>query len=197
MRKIKITANQLIRLKESLEMETSDLNELGSEEWSMNKQGHFQRGMSEEPDPYEMADIVIRDIKLHPAYYEDRNKMYAFLDAITEKLIDEVESGGLPMRDYDQEMLDVDNAQLNENNIESKTMKQLKKTYPAPPPMQKPKKKFDITETPEFMAEKVQFKSLFKNKNIEPFRKELYKYIHSNKKNPKLVDKLLKMLYKP
>jgi sRNA-binding carbon storage regulator CsrA len=47
------------------------------------------------------------------------------------------------------------------------------------------------------MAEKTHFKSLFKNKNIESFRKELYKYIHSNKSNPKLVDKLLKLLYKP
>jgi hypothetical protein len=208
MKKIKLTESQLKVLQKKLQEDYEQIDELGKEEYSFDGD-KFKRGKSEGPDPYEMAQIVIKNIKLHPSYYKDRNKMYEFLDAITTMLVDEVESGGLDKVDYDSEMLNIDRPQLNEaqNELkkifekfmvnENKTMEQLEKTYPAPPPQPEPKKKFDITETPEFMAEKTHFKSLFKNKNIESFRKELYKYIHSNKSNPKLVDKLLKLLYKP
>lgn len=95
--------------------EYMDMNELGKEDYSMNMRGNIQPGKSKGPSPLEMADIVIKNIKLHPSFYNDREKMYAFLDAITNKLVDEVESGGLQPVDYDQEMLDIKPSSLNEN----------------------------------------------------------------------------------
>lgn len=91
-----------------------DMNELGKEEYSMNMGGRMQPGMSKGPSPEEMADIVISQIQLHPSYYKNRDKMYAFLDAITNKLIEEVESGGLKPIDYNKEMTKIEPSSLNE-----------------------------------------------------------------------------------
>jgi hypothetical protein len=213
MKKIKITETQLQNLQKKLEEDSMQMDELGKEEYSFDS-GKFKRGESEGPSPYEMADIVIKQIKLHPSFYSDREKMYEFLDAITTKLVDEVESGGLEKRDYDKEMTTVDMPQLNEAQKEmqmvfkklalneqvaqdSKQMEQLNKTYPVPEPQPATDKKTTNVESPDLLADRENFKSFFPSKNIEGFRVPLYKYIYSNQNNPELCKKLLKLLYKP
>jgi len=218
MKKIKLTERQLIKLQRKLQEEYMQVDELGKEEYSFDD-GNFKRGKTDGPSPYEMAEIVVKNMKLHPSYYEDRDKMYAFLDAITNKLIDDVESGGLEKRDYDDEMMNIEKPQLNEQPAntsttqtanqaakpaavpqqQSKTIQQIAKTYPTPPPQPEAKtevKKGPNVESPELLADKENFKSYFPGKNIEGFRVPLYKYVYANKNNPQLSSKLLKLLYK-
>ncbi len=221
MKKIKLTETQLKKLQQKLQEEYMQVNELGKEEYSYDG-GNFTPGQSKGPSPNKMAKIVINNIKLHPSYYKDREKMYAFLDAITNMLVDEVEAGGLKKRDYDSEMLNVDEPQLNERrklneqpasvgtqttksgtqknqNATSKIMQQISKTYPTPPQSaneQETKKGPDV-DSPDLLADRKNFKSFFPGINVETFRVGLYKYIYSNKNNPKLIDRLLKILYKP
>jgi hypothetical protein len=216
MKKIKLTELQLNKLHKRLQEEYMQMDELGSEEYSYDGD-KFRRGKSKAPSPYEMAKTVIDNIKLHPAYYEDREKMYAFLDAITNMLVDEVEAGGLKKRNYDDEMLDITPQKLNEQPVAStnqtvqqpnqnqpqasKTMQQINKTYPVPPPQPEPiqkkeEKRGPNVDSPELLADKENFKSYFPGKNIENFRVPLYKYVYANKNNPQLSAKLLKLLYK-
>jgi hypothetical protein len=213
MKKIKLTESQLKVLQKKLQEDYEQIDELGKEEYSFDGD-KFKRGKSEGPDPYEMAQIVIKNIKLHPSYYKDRNKMYEFLDAITTMLVDEVESGGLDKVNYDDEMLTIDRPQLNEGQKEmqkifkkiamneqaaqlTKTMQQLNKTYPIPPPQPKQLNQTEPKESPELLADKKNFKSFFQGNSIENFRAPLYRYIHANRKNPQLINKLLNMLYRP
>jgi hypothetical protein len=203
MKKIKVTEQQLIKLQETIQSEYSDINELGKEDYP-----------SETPSPRSMAKIALRQIKLHPSFYEDRDKMYEFLEAFTELLERDVERGGLKKIDYDKEMLTINDPQLNEGQKElkriyerfgiseqmqnQKAIDQLGKTYPAPPPQpQVEQPKQADMETTDIISDKENFKSYFPNKNIEYFRVGLYKYLHANRNNNKLVDKLLKMLFKP
>lgn len=214
MKKIKITEEQLIKLQESIESEYSDINELGKEEYSTDDEGKFMMGKSEGPSPRKMAKIALRQIKLHPSFYENRDKMYEFLEAFTQLLEMDVERGGLKKRDYDKEMLQIDNPQLNEAQKElkrvyqkfamseqmqnQKAIEQLNKTYPVPEPQpQVEQPKQADMETSDIASDKENFKSYFPNKNNEYFRVGLYKYLHDNRNNKKLVNKLLKMLYKP
>jgi hypothetical protein len=120
-----LTELQLKKLQKRLQEEYAQMDELGKEDYSYEG-GKLMPGQSMEPSPYKMAKIVINNIKLHPAYYEDREKMYAFLDAITNMLVDEVEAGGLKRRDYDAEMLNVDRPQLNEQPAQTHQMNQAK-----------------------------------------------------------------------
>jgi hypothetical protein len=93
---------------------------------------------------------------------------------------------------------------LNEVNLDNSTennqkvMDQLNKTYPAPAPqpIETKDEKIDI-ENMSISSERTNFKSFFPNKNIEYFRVGLYKYIYANKNNTDLINKLLKILYKP
>ena len=214
MKKIKLTEEQLHKLQRKLQEEYMQMDELGKEEYSYEG-GRLTPGQSKGPSPHKMAQIVINNMKLHPSYYEDREKMYAFLDAITNMLVDEVEAGGLKKRDYDSEMLGIDEPQLNEQQVgipqtkpakqpnqntqQSKTLQQINKTYPIPETVQTPQteKKQPNVESPELLADKQNFKSFFQGKNIENFRVPLYKYLYANKNNPQLVNKLLKILFKP
>lgn len=120
MKKIQITEEQLKILQENVSDEYLQMNELGSEEYSFGSSGEVVPGKSEGPSPEEMAEIAIGQIKLHPSFYEDRDKMYDFLSAFTQKLEDEVSSGGLGAIDYDKEMTTIDRPQLNEGQKELK-----------------------------------------------------------------------------
>lgn len=120
MKKIQITEGQLKILQENISDEYLQMNELGSEEYSFDDEGSVVPGKGEGPSAEEMADIAIKQIKLHPSFYENRDKMYDFLSVFTQKLEDEVQSGGLDAIDYDKEMTTIDSPQLNEGQKEMK-----------------------------------------------------------------------------
>jgi hypothetical protein len=122
MKKIKITENQFKTLQENVSEEYLQMDELGSEEYSFNRRGRLVPGQTSGPTPEEMADIVLGKIKLHPSFYEDRDKMYAFLDIFTQKLEEDIQSGGLEKIDYDKELTTIDEPQLNEGQKELKTI---------------------------------------------------------------------------
>lgn len=116
-KKIKITEEQLKFLLNKKDIkEELDIEELGSP-FHYDSEGKYQEGEGPMPEPAEMADIVAKQIKLHPDYFKPENAgaLYEFFDYLQEMLTVDNESDQLFPDAKKEKFLKIGDDQLNES----------------------------------------------------------------------------------
>ena len=117
-KKIKITEEQLKYLldKKKDMKEELDIEELGGA-FHLNNKGGYEEGEGPMPEPAEMADIVAKQIKLHPDYFKSENAgaLEEFFDYLREMLTVDNESDQLFPDAASEKFLKVTDDQLNES----------------------------------------------------------------------------------
>lgn len=83
-------------------------------DYFMDQEGQLQQGEMEVPDPHEMAEKVINDMRLHSSYMQDEDSARQFAEAFYEVINEKISSGEFfnikrPNR------LKISEPQLNEN----------------------------------------------------------------------------------
>jgi len=117
-KKIKITEDHLNFLLSKKKDVNEELNidELGGA-FHYNEKGKFEEGDGPMPEPDEMADIVSKQIKLHPDYFKPENAgaLDEFFEYLKEMLSVDNESDQLFPDDEKDKFLNVSDNQLNES----------------------------------------------------------------------------------
>lgn len=116
--KIKITEEQLnFLLKKKNVNEELNIEELGGP-FHYDSMGKFKEGEGPMPDPLEMAEIVAKQIKIHPDFFKDENAgaLYEFFDHLKEILTIKNEADIYFPDEFKTNYPKVSDDQLNENN---------------------------------------------------------------------------------
>lgn len=116
-KKIKITEDQLKHLLNNKKVnEELDIDELGGA-FHYDNTGKFSEGEGPMPEPVEMADIVSKQIKLHPDYFkiENTGALEEFFDHLRELLMVDNETDQMFPDSRSEKFLKIDEPQLNES----------------------------------------------------------------------------------
>lgn len=116
-KKIKITEEQLnFLLKNNSVNEELNIDELGGP-FHHNERGEYEEGEGPMPEPEEMADIVSKQIKLHPDYFKSENAgaLEEFFDYLREMLTVDNETRQIFPDSEKEKLLKIDDEQLNES----------------------------------------------------------------------------------
>lgn len=122
-KKIKITEEQLKFLINKKNVnEELDIDELGGP-FHYDRKGKYSEGEGPMPEPIEMADIVAKQIKLHPDYFKSENAgaLDEFFDHLRELLTVDNETDLLNPDARKEKFLHIDEPQLNESMEKIKT----------------------------------------------------------------------------
>lgn len=117
-KKIKISEEQLKFLlgNKTNVNEELDIDELGGM-FHINDKGGYEEGEGPMPEPAEMADIVAKQIKLHPDYFKSENAgaLEEFFDYLREMLTVDNESNQLFPDAESEKFLKIGDEQMNES----------------------------------------------------------------------------------
>lgn len=113
--KIVITEKQLKKIIEAKKLdEMMDMSELGKEDYYMDSDKNLQQGKEPCPEPYEMAELAVDRLQLHPDYYKNEDLMMQFISAFQEVLESKFESGQIKPKNYDKMLTKTASSRLNE-----------------------------------------------------------------------------------
>jgi hypothetical protein len=122
-KKIKITESQLKHIVQNKNIkEDLDIKELGGM-FHIDNDGNFKEGEGPMPSPEEMADIVAKQIKIHPDYFKPENSgaFYEFFDRLQEILTVDNESRSMFPNTEIEKLSNVETNKLNESKEKFKS----------------------------------------------------------------------------